>query len=184
MLVNISESVIIIWKQKSDQDLPELPIGDSDIVTKEQWLGIRILRGHMEDVYDLCWSPDSNNLISGSVDNSAIMWDVHKGTKLCSKIDHGYSNRTLHLRIRPKLRKCLECISSDHWPSASTNLNPFGYKLCSLLEGIVCTIRHHNLQSMKQALLEAADNFPTNVVRTVNRFGHLSGQFCCCCCWF
>lgn len=76
------ESAIIIWKQKTDQDAPELPLGDSDIVTKEQWLGIRVLRGHMEDVYDLSWSPDSLNLISGSVDNSAILWDVHKGRNL------------------------------------------------------------------------------------------------------
>ena len=36
-------------------------------------------RGHIEDVYDLCWSPDGNNLISGSVDNSAIIWDIVKG---------------------------------------------------------------------------------------------------------
>jgi WD40 repeat protein len=75
----LTESAIIIWKQKTDQDAPELPLGDSDIITKEQWLGIRVLRGHMEDVYDLSWSPDSLNLISGSVDNSAILWDVHKG---------------------------------------------------------------------------------------------------------
>ena len=33
----------------------------------------------MEDIYDLQWSPDGNNLISGSVDNSAIIWDVVKG---------------------------------------------------------------------------------------------------------
>lgn len=36
-------------------------------------------RGHIEDVYDLSWSPDGNSLISGSVDNSAIIWDVVKG---------------------------------------------------------------------------------------------------------
>jgi WD40 repeat protein len=78
----LTESAIIIWKQKTDQDAPELPLGDNDITTKEQWLGIRVLRGHMEDVYDLSWSPDSLNLISGSVDNSAILWDVHKGIQI------------------------------------------------------------------------------------------------------
>ena len=36
-------------------------------------------RGHVEDVYDLAWSPDSNQLITGSVDNSAIIWDANKG---------------------------------------------------------------------------------------------------------
>lgn len=75
----LTESAVIIWKQKTDQDAPDFPSGDTDNATKEQWLGIRVLRGHMEDIYDLSWSPDSLNLISGSVDNSAIIWDVHKG---------------------------------------------------------------------------------------------------------
>ncbi|KAJ4441676.1 hypothetical protein ANN_11534 [Periplaneta americana] len=76
------ESVIIIWKQKTDQDAPELPLGDNDNLMKEQWLGVKVLRGHMEDVYDLSWSPDSLNLISGSVDNSAILWDIQKGRNI------------------------------------------------------------------------------------------------------
>ena len=46
---------------------------------KENWTIVKLLRGHLEDVYDLCWSPDSTSLISGSVDNSAIVWDVLKG---------------------------------------------------------------------------------------------------------
>jgi chromatin assembly factor 1 subunit B len=75
----VTESAIIIWKQKTDQDAPDFLSADTDNTTKEQWLGIRVLRGHMEDIYDLSWSPDSLNLISGSVDNSAIVWDVHKG---------------------------------------------------------------------------------------------------------
>lgn len=43
-------------------------------------------RGHIEDVYDLCWSPDGNNLISGSVDNSAIIWDIVKGVYIFFRI--------------------------------------------------------------------------------------------------
>lgn len=43
-------------------------------------------RGHIEDVYDLSWSPDGNNLISGSVDNSAIIWDVMKGVYIFCRI--------------------------------------------------------------------------------------------------
>lgn len=50
-------------------------VSDGD---KEIWLIHKILRGHMEDVYDLNWSQDSQSLISGSVDNSAIVWDVQK----------------------------------------------------------------------------------------------------------
>ena len=49
---------------------------------KENWSLVKLLRGHLEDVYDLCWSPDSSYLISGSVDNSAIVWDVQKGEQI------------------------------------------------------------------------------------------------------
>ena len=46
---------------------------------KENWSVVKILRGHLEDVYDLSWSRDSSYIITGSVDNSAIVWDVVKG---------------------------------------------------------------------------------------------------------
>ena len=36
-------------------------------------------RGHIEDVYDISWTNDGNSMVSGSVDNTAIMWDVNKG---------------------------------------------------------------------------------------------------------
>lgn len=42
-----------------------------------------MLRGHKEDVYDLCWSPDDSKIISGSIDNTAIIWDTKQG-----KMDH------------------------------------------------------------------------------------------------
>jgi hypothetical protein len=41
-----------------------------------------------------------------------------------------------------------EFINSDHWPSASPDLNPL-YKFWSVLE--FCTRCHHNLESLKQA---------------------------------
>lgn len=42
---------------------------------KETWLTYKILRGHLEDVYDLSWAPNSQQLISASVDNTAMVWD-------------------------------------------------------------------------------------------------------------
>lgn len=56
-----------IWTDdKSEQD-------------QETWIIMKTLRGHLEDVYDLAWSMDSLSIISGSVDNTAIVWDVKKG---------------------------------------------------------------------------------------------------------
>lgn len=41
-----------------------------------------LVRGHIEDVYDISWTSDGNLMVSGSVDNTAIMWDINKGNKL------------------------------------------------------------------------------------------------------
>lgn len=77
-----SESYIIIWKQKTGHDITDLTEEEEKHNTSEsgeQWIQVKVLRGHLNDIYDLCWSPDSVHLISGSVDNSAIIWDVTKG---------------------------------------------------------------------------------------------------------
>uniref|UniRef100_A0A182JQX8 CAF1B/HIR1 beta-propeller domain-containing protein n=1 Tax=Anopheles christyi TaxID=43041 RepID=A0A182JQX8_9DIPT len=72
------ESVIFIWKQKGETETLNIleTTNDQD---KETWLTMKILRGHMEDVYDLSWSANSQFLISGSVDNTAMVWDVQRG---------------------------------------------------------------------------------------------------------
>lgn len=36
----------------------------------------------MEDILDLAWSRDSSTLISGSIDNSVIVWNVSTGAKI------------------------------------------------------------------------------------------------------
>jgi chromatin assembly factor 1 subunit B len=74
------ESAIFIWRQKPESETVNIcdrdEMSDAD---KETWLIQKTLRGHMEDVYDLSWSYDSQFLLSGSVDNTAIVWDVTKG---------------------------------------------------------------------------------------------------------
>jgi WD40 repeat protein len=46
------------------------------------------LRGHVADVYDLCWSPDSTCLVSGAVDRLAIVWDVASSKSVQQMKDH------------------------------------------------------------------------------------------------
>ncbi|XP_017770108.1 PREDICTED: chromatin assembly factor 1 subunit B [Nicrophorus vespilloides] len=65
---------IILWQMKVDN----VPLLEGDNNFKETWNVHKILRGHKEDVYDICWSPNGNKLLSGSVDNSAILWDMNK----------------------------------------------------------------------------------------------------------
>jgi len=58
-----------------------------------------------------------------------------------------------------------EFIASTDWPSGSPDLNPLDYSLWSKLEEIVCRKRHSNISSLKEALIEAVDNFPLEIVR-------------------
>jgi chromatin assembly factor 1 subunit B len=83
------ESCIFIWRQKPDSEA--LNIFDKDDVSdgdKEIWLSYKTLRGHMEDVYDLSFSSDSQYLISGSVDNTAMVWDIEKAKSVAIIRDH------------------------------------------------------------------------------------------------
>lgn len=41
-----------------------------------QWGQPRQMRGHVGDVMDLSWSSDSSFLVSGSLDGTAILWQI------------------------------------------------------------------------------------------------------------
>ena len=75
------ESVIIVWHLK-----PGDPVGgglfDDDHDNKENWVVYKMIRSHLDDVYDLSWSGCGHFLLSGSVDNAAIITNVHKNNKV------------------------------------------------------------------------------------------------------
>ncbi|KAJ1412952.1 WD40/YVTN repeat-like-containing domain superfamily [Sesbania bispinosa] len=68
---------VIIWKRHSTD-------------TGQPWKVLKMLRSHHKDVLDLQWSPDATYLISGSVDNSCIIWDVNKGINLQTLDAHAH----------------------------------------------------------------------------------------------
>lgn len=76
------DSAIVIWMQKNR------PIEFGSSIERVIWSNYKILRGHLSDVYDLAWSPDSKYLISGSVDNRALIWSLEKGKVIDRSIDH------------------------------------------------------------------------------------------------
>ncbi|RVE50749.1 hypothetical protein evm_004659 [Chilo suppressalis] len=81
------ESIIFIWQQKTEKEVaPVLEQGEEQY--KETWVIHKTLRGHMEDVLDLCWSPDSLHIASGSVDNKLMVWDVSRGRYSSIITDH------------------------------------------------------------------------------------------------
>ncbi|KAJ4825948.1 hypothetical protein Tsubulata_011182 [Turnera subulata] len=73
---------LIIWKSQSTE-------------TGQTWKVLKTLSFHRKDVLDLQWSTDSVFLISGSVDNSCIIWDVTKGKKDSTAVIYGSVHQLL-----------------------------------------------------------------------------------------
>ncbi|XP_069009678.1 chromatin assembly factor 1 subunit B [Embiotoca jacksoni] len=85
------DAAILLWKLNDCKEPESTPVFQEDEdaqLNKESWSVVKTLRGHIEDVYDVCWTRDGNFMVSGSVDNTAIMWDINKGQKLCILNDH------------------------------------------------------------------------------------------------
>ncbi|XP_075449900.1 chromatin assembly factor 1 subunit B [Ascaphus truei] len=82
------DAAILLWKL-NDKEPEQTPFEEDDLVlNKENWTVFKTLRGHLEDVYDMCWTPDGLFMASASVDNTAIMWDVTRGQKLSIFNEH------------------------------------------------------------------------------------------------
>lgn len=74
------ESVIIVWQLRPGHQ--DGGLFDDAQENKENWVVYKMIRFHLDDVYDLSWSPCGQFLLSGSVDNSAVISNVHKNTKV------------------------------------------------------------------------------------------------------
>ena len=70
----------MIWKKKNKLETDDVETGTRLSDYEEHWVHHKTLRLHLDDVYDISWSPDSKHIISGSVDNTAIVWNVNTGT--------------------------------------------------------------------------------------------------------
>lgn len=75
------ESCIFLWKENEIKNQKTLDMDEDE--NKENWFSFKTFRGHLEDILDLSWSKDGTQIISGSIDNSVIVWDVNTGNKLC-----------------------------------------------------------------------------------------------------
>ncbi len=69
-----------------------------------QWRMCGSLRGHNGDVQDLAWSPDASALVSGSVENLCILWDVE------SRRGQVSTSRPWNGMEWNGWRRCLACI--------------------------------------------------------------------------
>jgi chromatin assembly factor 1 subunit B len=84
--------MIFIWKLSDPTvDSQKIKLHEEDeIENKETWVVANGLRGHLTDVYDLSWSPDGHFLLSGSTDNTSIVWDVGRAKILFHLKDHSH----------------------------------------------------------------------------------------------
>lgn len=130
------DGTIILWKfSKEIEHFSSTEGGlDDDIQNKENWIVHKMMRGHIEDVYDLAWSPDGTQLISGSVDNSAIIWDTVKGQNLKVITDHKHyvqgvcwDPRNFYVATHSSDRSCRLYMTSNHKRVSNIHKNTMSY---------------------------------------------------------
>jgi len=74
------EACVFLWKENEIKNQSTLDMDEDE--NKENWFSFKTFRGHLEDILDLSWSRDSSLIISGSIDNSVVVWDVATGNKV------------------------------------------------------------------------------------------------------
>ena len=75
---------LLLW---SRQDTPVEGNLISEEEARAEWKRQAVLRGHTDDVMDISWSTDGTALLSGSIDNKGIIWEI-SGKKMGSMIAH------------------------------------------------------------------------------------------------
>ena len=67
------DGFVILWRHNVDQK----PAADSSDV--ECWSIVTILRGANAGIYDLAWSPSDDYILTGAIDNVAMVWEIDQG---------------------------------------------------------------------------------------------------------
>ena len=75
---------VILWRPGSSTN------AHGDATT---WRTSAVLRGHSDDVQDLAWAPAGAGIVTGSVDNECIVWDVPKAKGVLRLQGHTHSSR-------------------------------------------------------------------------------------------
>ncbi|KAI1315042.1 hypothetical protein EDD11_001382 [Mortierella claussenii] len=80
---------IILWRPTETKDAAsKFAESDDEECERETWRVQSMMRGSLSDIYDLAWSPDGRYIISGSIDNTARIWDVKDAKCIHVIADH------------------------------------------------------------------------------------------------
>ena len=134
------DSGIWLWSYSETKAAPDL-FGESNEeheAYSENWTAVSTLRGHLQDVIGLSWSPCSQFVISCSTDSTAIVFDVKKGSKLKMLDDHkGWVNGVAW----DPLNKFVATISSDRYDYLKIQAVPTSFGWKALYENLkICKI--------------------------------------------
>ena len=79
---------LLLW---GIQDTPVEGNLISEEEARAEWRRQAVLRGHTDDVMDIAWSTDGTALLSGSIDNKAMIWEISEkkmGTMVAHLANH------------------------------------------------------------------------------------------------
>ena len=80
------DSLIMLWRERANRSAGFGEAAPANGATN--WGPVCALRGHCEDVYDLCWAPRADALFSGGVDGTTIVWNIAKAKPAQVVRDH------------------------------------------------------------------------------------------------
>ncbi|XP_063676158.1 chromatin assembly factor 1 subunit B-like [Bolinopsis microptera] len=84
------DGAMFLWQEKEDKNVEGNLFEEDSEQNKEHWVAYKMLRGHIEDIMDIAWSPDGKMIVSGSIDNSVIVWEAKTGKKLHLLKEHSH----------------------------------------------------------------------------------------------
>jgi len=157
------ESVIIVWQLRAGQG--DGGLFDDAQENKENWVVYKMIRFHLDDVYDLSWSPCGQFLLSGSVDNSAIISNVHKN----SKVAHFSDSRGFVQGVSwNKKHNILSTLGSDR---SCRSYNTTSKKMISKTYKSVLNLKNESAQKKKKEVKPSDATEATNPsdIETVNK---------------
>ena len=127
---------IIVWNVTMEEQVTREGEDKSD-----KWSVHKVLKGHLEDVSDLSWSKDGTRLVSGSVDNTSILWDVEKGQALLRVREHKHYVQGV---AYDPMKQLVASLSSDR-----------SLKFLSLSTGMTCVSTVSKLTAPDRTLFKA-----------------------------